>query len=138
MAETIVYNLSALSDKQPDHHAIIRIEASDDVRQIPQAWLASPNLVMIEIDFPNFRDGRGFSSARILRSERLYQGPLKAVGDVLRDQLFVMMRSGFDRFALKDPKPDEALDQAKQRFRQVYQKSSDQRQSIAALRSSKL
>src|SRR3546814_17841986 len=59
---------------------------------------------LVEVDFPRFRDGRGYSSARILR-ESGYTGELKATGDVLVDELLFMRRCGFDSFA-----PDAPLD----------------------------
>jgi uncharacterized protein (DUF934 family) len=137
MDEPKIIGLSDLESHDINKGFIIRIEAFNDVRQIPAACLLSPHLKAIEIDFPSFRDGRGFSSARILRDELNYKGPLKAIGDVLKDQLFVMLRSGFDHFDLKDPNPDLAIETAKLRFRHVYQSASDNRQSMAELRKAK-
>src|SRR5262245_44008773 len=56
---------------------------------------------LIAIEFPKFVDGRGYSSARLLRDRLGYTGELRAVGDVLHDQLFYMSRVGFDSFSLK-------------------------------------
>ena len=56
---------------------------------------------LIAIDFPKFTDGRGYSIARLLRERYGYRGKLRAVGDVLHDQLFYMLRCGFDSFAIK-------------------------------------
>ena len=67
-------------------------------------------LSLIAIRFPKFGDGRGYSIARLLRERYGYRGELRAVGDVLRDQLLFMKRSGFDSFSLReDQDPDEAL-----------------------------
>src|SRR3546814_14718516 len=75
----------------------VRLEAGEDARRlIPYL----DRLQLIEVSFPRFRDGRGFSSARILR-EAGYKGELRAEGDVLIDLLFFMRRSGFARFALQ-------------------------------------
>lgn len=63
----------------------------------------------IDIDFPKFADGRGYSAARLLRERYDYQGELRSVGDVLIDQLFFMARCGFTSFALRD---DQVLDDA--------------------------
>ncbi len=60
------------------------------------------NIALITIPFPLFTDGRGYSLARILRQELGYKGEIRAVGDVLHDQLFLMYRCGFDAFALKE------------------------------------
>jgi len=56
----------------------------------------------IAIDFPQFTDGRGYSSARLLRERYGFKGEIRAVGDVLRDTLFYLSRCGFDAFELKD------------------------------------
>lgn len=67
----------------------------------------------IDIDFPKFADGRGYSAARLLRERYGYQGELRSVGDVLIDQLFFMARCGFTSFALRD---DQIIDDAIQAF----------------------
>lgn len=64
-----------------------------------QAHLA--NLPLIAIDFPAFTDGRGYSHARLLRERYGYQGELRAIGDVLRDQLSYMAQVGFDAFVIR-------------------------------------
>jgi uncharacterized protein (DUF934 family) len=64
---------------------------------------------IIAINFPKFADGRGYSAARLLRERHGYTGELRAVGDVLIDQLFFMKRCGFDSYALRD---DQELDVA--------------------------
>jgi uncharacterized protein (DUF934 family) len=58
------------------------------------------------LNFPAFTDGRNYSNARLLRDRYGFKGELRAIGDVLRDQLFFMHRCGFDAFAMradKDP-----------------------------------
>jgi len=59
-------------------------------------------LPVIAVDFPKFTDGRGYSIARFLRDRHRFTGELRAVGDVLRDQLFALAECGFDAFALRD------------------------------------
>jgi uncharacterized protein (DUF934 family) len=108
----------------------VRIEAGDDVRQLIPAL---DRLRLVEIDFPKFRDGRGFSSARILR-EAGFAGEIKATGDVLLDLLWFMRRCGFDSFA-----PDAAIDaaeaeQALSRYPHVYQHAADAAVPIWKLR----
>jgi uncharacterized protein (DUF934 family) len=68
-----------------------------------------PSLNLVAIDFPKFTDGRGFSIAYLLRSRFGYRGELRAIGDVLPDQLFFMKRVGFDAFAVR---PDKDIHQA--------------------------
>lgn len=55
-------------------------------------------LKLIEVDFPRYTDGRGYSQAQLLRRRYGYAGELRAVGHVLRDQVFYMHRSGFDAY----------------------------------------
>ncbi len=59
-------------------------------------------LALIAIDFPSFTDGRGYSLARLLRERYGWQGELRAVGDIQRDQIYLLARAGFDTFALRD------------------------------------
>ncbi len=65
---------------------------------------------LIAIEFPVFRDGRGYSMARALRQRHNFQGDIRAVGEVLRDQLYFMQRVGISSYQLKDGKdPQDAL-----------------------------
>ncbi|CAB3776608.1 hypothetical protein LMG28688_00267 [Paraburkholderia caffeinitolerans] len=61
-------------------------------------------IALIGVDFPVFRDGRGYSIARLLRERFGYKGELRAIGDVLRDQLRFYERCGFDAYALRADK----------------------------------
>ncbi len=89
----------------------VRIEAGDDVRRLIPVL---DRVKLVEIDFPRFRDGRGYSSARVLR-EAGYTGELKATGDVLVDQMLFMRRCGFDSFAPDAPVDPAVLDAALKR-----------------------
>lgn len=65
---------------------------------------------VVAVNFPTFGDGRGFSTARLLRDRYGWKGELRAVGDIFRDQLFFLASCGFDAFALRDSEdPREAL-----------------------------
>lgn len=64
--------------------------------------LSLPTLALVAIDFPAFTDGRGYSLARLLRERFHYQGELRAIGDVQRDQLAYMAQVGFDAFVIRD------------------------------------
>ncbi|MEP6942959.1 MAG: DUF934 domain-containing protein [Betaproteobacteria bacterium] len=66
-------------------------------------------LPVIAVDFPQFTDGRGYSTGRLLREKMGFAGELRAVGDVLRDQLYYLSACGFNAFALRD---DRDLDGA--------------------------
>jgi phosphoadenosine phosphosulfate reductase len=67
-------------------------------------------LPLIAVDFPQFTDGRGYSTARLLRDRCGFKGELRAIGDILRDQLYALAECGFDAFALKEGRdPHEAI-----------------------------
>jgi uncharacterized protein (DUF934 family) len=83
--------------------------------------------VVIAINFPKFVDGRGYSTASLLRQRYRYAGELRAVGDVLHDQLFFMKRVGFDAWALKEGKSaGQAIQTGFNPFGDAYQASADQ------------
>jgi uncharacterized protein (DUF934 family) len=83
-------------------------------------------LQLIGVEFPKFTDGRGYSTAVLLRTRLGWRGELRALGDVLQDQLFALRRVGFDSFALRaDRDPQEAL-QGFRVFSDTYQGSVDQ------------
>ena len=81
---------------------------------------------VIAINFPAFTDGRGYSYAQILRQRFDYGGELRAIGDVLRDQLFLMKRCGFDAFALRADLDPQACLSAFDDFSESYQAAADQ------------
>ncbi|RZT41267.1 DUF934 domain-containing protein [Cupriavidus agavae] len=81
---------------------------------------------LVAVDFPVFRDGRGFSSAYLLRTRYHWAGQLRAIGDVLRDQLNFMKRCGFDAFAVRaDRNIDDAI-KGFTEFTVAYQASVDE------------
>lgn len=85
--------------------------------------------IVIAVNFPKFVDGRGYSTASLLRQRYHYQGELRAVGDVLHDQLFFMQRVGFDSYALKEGKDAVyALTAGFSPFSDGYQASTSQPQ----------
>jgi uncharacterized protein (DUF934 family) len=65
-------------------------------------------LALIAVHFPKFTDGRGYSTATLLRKRYGYRGELRAFGDVGRDQLFYLKRCGFDAFSLAPHRDPEA------------------------------
>ena len=86
---------------------------------------ALPSLPLIAIDFPKFTDGRGYSIAYLLRSRFSYRGELRAIGDVLPDQLFYMKRVGFDAFAVRADKDIRQALRSLRPFTDAYQGSWD-------------
>ena len=83
---------------------------ADDIGRLP----------LIAVDFPQFTDGRGYSTARLLRQRYGYANELRAVGDVLRDQLFALAEVGFDAFALRADQDAERALAAFNDFDTVY------------------
>jgi uncharacterized protein (DUF934 family) len=73
----------------------VRLQPDDTVEELQNELAALP---LIEISFPRYTDGRGYSQAQLLRRRLQYRGEIRAVGNVLRDQIFYMHRSGFDAF----------------------------------------
>ena len=127
-ADEPAVSLDAFLDQ--DNARSVRIEAGEDVTAlIPQLG----RVRLIEVDFPKFRDGRGFSTARILR-EAGYDGELKATGDVLVDLLFFMRRCGFDSFAPDKPIDLDDAEAALARYPYVYQEAADDAMPIWKLR----
>ena len=135
MADTLRYR----EDEPVDHPAVtvdafldqsnasaVRIEPGDDARELVPHL---ERLALVEVNFPAFGDGRGYSSARILR-EAGYDGELRAVGDVLVDQLAYMRRCGFDAFDPDAPLDPEDVEAAFARWPEVYQSAADARTPI--------
>jgi uncharacterized protein (DUF934 family) len=81
---------------------------------------------VVAIDFPKFTDGRGYSIAYNLRQRLAYRGELRAIGDVLRDQLFQMARCGFDAFATRQGRNIHDALKGLSVFSESYQASIDQ------------
>jgi uncharacterized protein (DUF934 family) len=90
-------------------------ELAADLERIP----------LIAVNFPSFTEGRGFSTARLLRERYGFKGELRAVGDIFQDQLFSLARCGFDAFALRSDQDVEAALAALDEFPEVYQAAAD-------------
>ncbi len=119
----------ALDDRMRAGDPELLLAPEEDVR----AHAGLHNLAIIGIQFPRFRDGRGYSSARILR-ETGFQGDVRAVGDVTLDQLLFLKRAGFSSVA-----PERAIDPeqariALARFPATYQRGADEARVAFELR----
>ncbi len=103
------------------------LEAGEEIEEIADQL---DNFQVIALNFPAFTDGRHSSTAYMLRTRYGYKGEVRAIGDVLRDQLWALQRVGFDAFALREDKdPEDAL-KAFSEFNEVYQASADQPQPL--------
>lgn len=83
------------------------------------------SLPVIAINFPKFADGRGYSYARLLRERFNYEGEIRAIGDVLQDQLFYMKRCGFNAFAVRADRDIEQALSGLSDFSNSYQAGCD-------------
>jgi len=96
---TLIKERRVVANPPSPEGEVIRLEPQDDPASVA-ARLQKVSL--IEINFPKFGDGRGFSIARLLRERYGYKGELRAVGQVARDHLHYMEQCGFDAFLLRD------------------------------------
>lgn len=87
-------------------------------------------LTLIAVNFPVFTDGRGYSSARLIRERLGWKGELRAIGDIQRDQIPYLSRVGFDAFALKAGQDPEQALRAFADFSEAYQASVSQPQPL--------
>jgi uncharacterized protein (DUF934 family) len=102
----------------------VRLESHEEVEALAYDL---PQLAVVALAFPKFGDGRAYSYARLLRERFGFKGQVRAVGDVLRELAGQMVRCGFDAFEPADGSTVEDWQRASQRFRHVYQRSSDGR-----------
>lgn len=116
-ARNVALGIRLTSDQAPD-------ALSDDIHR----------LAVIALEFPKFRDGRGYSWARMLRQRLGYKGEIRAVGDVLRDQWLFMSRCGIDAFEVKPGTRIEDFRAALAEQTVFYQPSSDSVTNVLALR----
>jgi uncharacterized protein (DUF934 family) len=109
----------------------VRLAVSDD-----PALLAPflDQIHLVELQFPKYTDGRAFSQAQLLRRRFGYKGEIRAIGQVLRDQLRLMIRSGFDAMQVEDPEitknAEGVYDISGHEFSEFYQSASDTTDTI--------
>jgi uncharacterized protein (DUF934 family) len=111
----------------PEPGEVLRLEPGDDPAGVADRLATAAR---VEVNFPAFADGRGYSIARLLRERYGYQGELRAVGDVLRDQIFYLSRVGFDAFLLREDQDAEEALAALHDFSEVYQASVERPQPL--------
>jgi uncharacterized protein (DUF934 family) len=84
-------------------------------------------LAVIVLAFPNFKDGRGYTQARVLRERHGFAGELRAAGQILRDQFLFLVRAGFDALEVVKESDAEAFASTLARYTVFYQDSGDDR-----------
>ena len=112
----------ALIERSGDDAIGIWLAPDDDVDAIAPDLVTRP---LVAIDFPKFTDGRGYSIAQRLRVRHRYGGELRAIGNILTDQLANLARVGFDSFALASHHSTETAKQRLAPFPYAYQGSTD-------------
>lgn len=100
----------------------VRIDPEDEISDAQQAVAKAD---VVALSFPKFGDGRAYSKARLFRERFAYKGELRAVGEVLADQLQYMSRCGIDAFALAEGKDVAAAIRAMDDFSVTYQGATD-------------
>ncbi len=100
----------------------VRIEPAERVEDLAYDL---PRLALLAPAFPKFRDGRAYSTAALLRERLGFKGEIRAVGDVLREQAYEMVRCGFTAFEPADGATPEQWAHAARLFRHVYQAAAD-------------
>ncbi len=89
---------------------------------------------LVALEFPHFKDGRAYSYARILRERYGFEGEIRAVGNVLRDQHLFMIRCGFDAFEVRDGENPAEWRKHAEAFSVFYQPATDRRPTALELR----
>jgi len=99
---------------------VLRLEPSEDPAAVAERLARASR---VEVHFPKFGDGRGFSIGRLLRERYGYKGELRAVGHITRDHLFFLESCGFDAFELREGEDPHAALAAFDDFSEAYQAS---------------
>jgi uncharacterized protein (DUF934 family) len=102
----------------------VRLEPAEEVESLAYDL---PRIAVVAVAFPKYRDGRGYTAARLLRERYGFKGEIRAVGEVLREQAGFMVRVGIDAFEPADGSTPEQWAHAVQRQRHVYQRAADSR-----------
>jgi uncharacterized protein (DUF934 family) len=124
---TLVRRGAIANPSAPEAGEVLRLEPHEDPAAHAQRL---GTVARVEINFPNFGDGRGYSIARLLRERHGYRGELRAVGEVARDHLYFMAQCGFDAFELRAGEDPVAALSAVNDFSEAYQASSARPQPL--------
>ena len=109
----------------------VRLDSDD----APEALILDlPQLAVVALAFPKYRDGRAYSAARILRERLGFRAELRAVGDVLLEMGHLLARCGFDSVEPADDTTPEQWTRVAHRYRHVYQRAADGREPAFAER----
>lgn len=116
--ETLLGRNTPLGVRLSNTHSVAELEPDLD------------RIEVIVLEFPKFTDGRAYSQARLLRERYGYKHELRAVGNVLHDQLLFMQRCGFDAFEMEKADPVTAWQAGTSAFSVFYQPTGDGRAPV--------
>lgn len=117
----LIKDRRVVSETPPSPDAkVVRLEPADDPAAVAGELARATR---VEVNFPKFGDGRGFSIGRLLRERHGYKGELRAVGQITRDHLFFLESCGFDAFELREGEDAEEALAALGDFSESYQAS---------------
>ena len=130
-SEGVAHCILPVASWQQHRDALIASEVPTGVwieADFPPEDLAAdlPHLAVVAVHFPAFSDGRGYSAGRLLRERYDFTGELRAFGDIGLDQLYYLMRCGFDAFVLPAAVSTEDAAKALHPFEDAYQGAVDQ------------
>jgi uncharacterized protein (DUF934 family) len=120
MARLIIGRRVASETSLSPEAKVLRLEPGDDPAKVAGELAGATR---VEVSFPKFGDGRGFSIGRLLRERHGYRGELRAVGEITRDHLFFLESCGFDAFELREGEDAEEALAAFDDFSESYQAS---------------
>jgi uncharacterized protein (DUF934 family) len=109
----------------------IRLKSGEEPGQIAEFL---DRLALVALEFPVYRNGRAFSYAHLLRERYGFKGEVRAVGAVLRDQFYYLVRVGFDALEVRDNITPDIYAEAIGTFKHDYQPSADNKPSVLSLR----
>jgi uncharacterized protein (DUF934 family) len=112
--------LAEKTEYQARNDIAIWLESAEEPEQVADDLT---HFAFVALNFPTFRDGRGYSSASILRRQLGYKGELRAIGDIRPDQFEQLIRCGFDKLCLADGSEVTASDVPQ--FSYHYQAAAD-------------
>jgi uncharacterized protein (DUF934 family) len=109
----------------------VRLESDESAESLAEDL---PKLDLVAINFPGFGDGRGFSTARILRERYGFSGEIRAAGYVIRDQVTFLKRCGFDAFEFSDQASIAPWEKIEREINVLYQPTGDNKPTATQLR----
>ncbi|MFW5440760.1 MAG: DUF934 domain-containing protein, partial [Methylophilaceae bacterium] len=119
-----------LADRMTTGEVAILLTTHEPIEHLAEAFPDINSLPMIAVYVERLPDGRNFTLGNLLRTRYGFKNELRAVGDVLRDQLYFLKRSGFNSYEIRpDRNAEEALESLKD-FAEPYQGAVDETQPV--------